>query len=138
MESAHRAAVVAEAMSWLGTPYHTGAHVKRVGVDCAWLLIEVYAAEGLIERFDPGYYPGDWHLHRADERYLGFVLERAREVDAPDVGDIVLMRFGRAFSHGAIYLGDGLILHSYLQRPVDIAELAEWPNRPKRYFTVMA
>jgi len=134
--SAHRAAVVAEAMSWLGTPYHTGAHVKGVGVDCAWLLIEVFAATGLIEPFDPGYYPGDWHLHRGDEIYLEHVQSRAREVAEPEPGDMVLMRFGRAYSHGAIYIGGDQIVHAYLHRPVGIADLDEWPNRPRQFFTV--
>ena len=30
--------------------------------------------------FDPRPYPADWHLHRGEERYLGFVFDRCREV----------------------------------------------------------
>lgn len=34
---------VAEAITWLGTPYHHQGRVKGVGVDCGTLLCEVYA-----------------------------------------------------------------------------------------------
>ena len=34
-----RAAVVAEAMTWIGTPWAHMAHLKGVGVDCANLPI---------------------------------------------------------------------------------------------------
>ena len=36
-----RAAVVHEALSWIGTPYHTGARLKSVGTDCGMFLAEV-------------------------------------------------------------------------------------------------
>ena len=45
-----RAAVVAAARSWIGTPYHHAADVKGVGVDCAMLLVRVYSDLGLIDR----------------------------------------------------------------------------------------
>ena len=38
---ASRAAVVAEAIAWLGTPYHHRARIKGVGVDCAQLALGV-------------------------------------------------------------------------------------------------
>ena len=35
---------VAEALTWLGTPYHHHqGHVKGIGVDCGTLVFEVYA-----------------------------------------------------------------------------------------------
>ena len=46
-EQQERAAVVAEAKAWLGTPYHHRAKLKGVGVDCAQLPIAIYAAVGL-------------------------------------------------------------------------------------------
>jgi NlpC/P60 family putative phage cell wall peptidase len=101
-EPAARAAVVASARSWIGTPYHHMADVKGAGCDCAMLLVRVYCDLGLIEPFDPRPYVKDWHLHRSDERYLGFLLARAREVAAPLPGDVVLFRYGRCYSHGGI------------------------------------
>jgi NlpC/P60 family putative phage cell wall peptidase len=101
-EAEQRAAVVAAARSWIGTPYHHAADVKGAGVDCAMLLVRVYCDLGLVEPFDPRPYTRDWMLHRDDERFLGFLLARAREVSDPRPGDVILFRFGRCFSHGGI------------------------------------
>ncbi len=84
--SAQRAAVVAAARAWIGTPYHHMADIKGVGVDCAMLLVRVYCDLGLVERFDPRPYTQDWMLHRNEERYLGFLLTRARMVETPGTG----------------------------------------------------
>jgi cell wall-associated NlpC family hydrolase len=97
-----RAAVVAEARSWIGTPYHHAGDVKGHGVDCAMLLVRVYCDLGLVEPFDPRPYTRDWFLHRNEERYLGFLLARSKEVRSPGLGDIILFRIGRCFAHGGI------------------------------------
>jgi cell wall-associated NlpC family hydrolase len=57
IEMEERLRVVRVAQSWLGTPYHHHAALRGVGVDCAYLLIEVYAEAEVIPRRDPGYYP---------------------------------------------------------------------------------
>jgi NlpC/P60 family putative phage cell wall peptidase len=101
-EGERRAAVVAEARSWLGTPYHHAADVKGVGCDCAMLLVRVYCDLGLVPPFDPRPYTRDWFLHRSEERYLAFLLARSQEVRAPIEGDIVLFRIGRCYAHGGI------------------------------------
>ena len=101
-ESAQRAAVVAAARSWIGTPYHNCADVKGVGVDCGMLLVRVFVDSGLCAPFDPRPYPVDWHLHRAEERYLGFIFDRGCEVAAPLPGDVMVVRYGRTYSHGGI------------------------------------
>lgn len=100
--AAQRAAVVAEARSWIGTPYHHAADVKGAGVDCAMILVRVFCDLGLVEPFDPRPYTRDWMLHRDDERYLGFLLARAHEVAQPNPGDVILFRFGRCFAHGGV------------------------------------
>jgi cell wall-associated NlpC family hydrolase len=84
-EAAQRAAIVREARSWIGTPYHNCADVKgrNGGVDCGMLLVRVFVDAGLVAPFDPRPYPPDWHLHRAEEKYLGFVFDRTREVFLP-------------------------------------------------------
>ncbi|HEY1982482.1 MAG TPA: hypothetical protein VGH13_20590 [Xanthobacteraceae bacterium] len=101
-ESAQRAAVVAEARSWIGTPYHNCADIKGVGVDCGMLLVRVFVDTGLCPAFDPRPYPVDWHLHRSEERYLGFVFDRGREVVSALPGDVMVLRYGRCYSHGGI------------------------------------
>jgi NlpC/P60 family putative phage cell wall peptidase len=141
LEADQRAAVVAEARAWLGTPYHHRALLKGVGVDCAQLPIGVFAGVGLIARFDTGEYPADWHMHKEEERYLGFVLRFASEIAPEDAqaGDLVLFKFGRAFSHGAIIVAPGVIIHASrkdhgvilddLDRDIDLTD------RPRRYFS---
>ena len=91
-EDAGRARVVAEARGWIGCPYHHAAAIRGAGVDCARILIEVYADAGLIDRFTPEPYPHDWHLHRDAERYLDQVLVYAREIAPAQIkpGDIVV------------------------------------------------
>lgn len=113
-EADGRAAVVAEALTWLGTPYHHRGLLKGIGVDCAQLPIGVYAGAGLIEKFDTGDYPGDWHLHREEERYWGIVEKLAGPIDRADLqpGDLILFKFGRAFSHGAIVIDLPTIIHA--------------------------
>jgi cell wall-associated NlpC family hydrolase len=102
MSNAQRAAVVAEARSWIGTPYHHAADIKNHGVDCAMLLVRVYADTALIENFDPRPYTRDWFLHRSEERYLGFLFDRAHEVREPGLGDTVVFKIGRCFAHAGI------------------------------------
>lgn len=118
-----RQAVVAEALSWVGTPFHHQGTVKGVGVDCAQLLAECYQAAGLIAPPNAGPYPADWHLHRDAERYLQTVFRDAVERPpvaerTPEPGDVVLFRFGRTFSHGAIVIDWPVIVHAYVGKPV--------------------
>jgi cell wall-associated NlpC family hydrolase len=115
--AARRAAFVAEALTWLGTPFLDCADVKGPGgaVDCAMLLVRC-AVDGCgLPPFDPRPYPPRWHLHRSEERFLN-IVERdlgCRRVETPRVGDIVLWQFGRTFSHGAVLIGAEEVCHAY-------------------------
>lgn len=97
-----RAAIIASARSWIGTPYMHQAKVKGVGVDCGQILIDVFCGLGLVPPFDPGDYTRDWFNHRDEEKYLGFVFDNSVEVAAPEPGDIMLFKFGRTYSHAGI------------------------------------
>ncbi|MGH6864514.1 MAG: hypothetical protein ACRECN_09680, partial [Methylocella sp.] len=106
-EGEQRTAIVREARSWIGTPYHAQADVKGAGVDCGMLLVRVFVDCGLCEPFDPRPYADDWYLHRSEERYLGFIVDRTKEVDpsagsGPLPGDVMVFRYGRCYSHGGI------------------------------------
>ena len=124
-----RAEIAAQAQAWLGTPYHHHARLQGVGVDCAQLLCAVYEACGVAPHVEPEY-PHDWHLHRGEELYIAW-LERcgAREVQTPArVGDVLLFRFGRTWSHGGIVVdAPGLVVHAYLGRGVIATRLGEAP-----------
>ncbi len=99
-----RARVVALARRWVGTPYHPAADVLGAGVDCGMLIVRVFVDTGLVPPFDPRPYPPDWHLHRSEERYLGFVGDHAGEVPLADAepGDVIVFRYGRTYAHGGI------------------------------------
>ncbi|WP_035384480.1 C40 family peptidase [Ferriphaselus sp. R-1] len=112
-EAQQRTALVEAARSWLNTPYHHKARVKGAGVDCAQLLIGVYADAGLIKAFDTGDYPPDWMLHREEERFLAWVERYLVEVESPLPGDVAIWRFGRSFSHGAIVVAWPQFIHAY-------------------------
>jgi cell wall-associated NlpC family hydrolase len=145
-EAAQRAAVVAEAQSWIGTPYHNCADIKGVGVDCGMLLVRVFVDLKLCPPFDPRPYPVDWHLHRSDERYLGFIFDRSAEAAEPLPGDVMVFRYGRCYSHGGIVTAAAplRIVHAYYQARMVIedevarnAVLAD-PARKPRFFSVWA
>jgi cell wall-associated NlpC family hydrolase len=134
-----RAAVVAEARAWLGTPYHHAARIRGVGADCATMPAEVYAAAGVIPPIAIEHYPPDWHLHRDVERYLEYVTRCATEVAAPTgPGDFVLYRWGRAFAHGAIIVAWPQIIHAVVHIGVilDDGEDGRLKGRDRRFFTL--
>lgn len=140
MTDPRRAAVVAEAESWIGTNFHHAARVKGAGVDCLHLLAEVYARCGLIEHVEPGYYPADWHLHREAERFLDGLLRYAREIAGPPLpGDVALFRYGRVFSHGAIVVAWPRLIHANFAAGCVCwgdAEAEPLKGRPVRFFSV--
>ena len=107
-----RQKIIAEARSWLRTPYHHHGRVRGVGVDCAMLPAEVYAAVGLMEPLVVDVYSPQWHLHRSEEKYLAQVQAHGREVAKPLAGDFVLFKVGRCWAHGAIVLDWPLIIHA--------------------------
>jgi NlpC/P60 family putative phage cell wall peptidase len=136
----HRLAVLKEAESWIGTPFHHAARVKGAGVDCLMLLAEVYQRAGVSGRIEPPFYVPDWHLHRDAERYMEGLLRHARPTDAPEPGDIALFRFGRTFSHGAIVTDWLRLVHAYWNIGVVWGDATLHPlkDRPVRYFTPFA
>jgi cell wall-associated NlpC family hydrolase len=142
-----RAAVVAEARSWIGTPYHNCADIKGAGVDCGMLLVRVFVDTGLIPRFDPRPYPIDWHLHRNHERYLGFVFDRGfGEVKIPQPGDVMVLRYGRCYSHGGIISSAQplSVVHAFhparrvLEEETALNTVLSDPTRKPRYFSYWA
>lgn len=109
-----REQIVAEARSWLKTPYHHQARVKGAGVDCAQILIAIFAAVGLLESFEPEEYPMDWMLHRSEERFRDLVRKYGDQVEleAAGPGDVALYHVGRCFAHGAVVIDWPLVIHA--------------------------
>ncbi len=88
--------IIAEAESWLGTPYHHQAGEKHIGADCLGLVRGIYAAiYGTPAQTPPPYarhvldeaQPMDESLHRAAKKYLCEV-----EKAAPRPANVLLFR----------------------------------------------
>jgi cell wall-associated NlpC family hydrolase len=112
-----RTKIVAHAKSWVGTPYmhHSLVKGKGGGVDCAMLLVGVYAEAGIVGLdFEPRPYSPQWHLHRNEEEYLKIVVSYSHIIDEINVlpGDIVLFKIGRLFAHGGIIVNWPNIIHA--------------------------
>ncbi len=106
-------AIVAEAKTWLNTPYVPRALIKGLGVDCGGLLYKVY--EPFYGPFPPypQDYSADWALHVNDEKYLDFIKPFVRPTPAPVRGGFTVFHFGLNFAHGAIYIGDDWYIHAW-------------------------
>lgn len=140
-EAEIRAAIVAEALSWEGTPYISRAMIKGVGVDCAMLPSAVYHTVGLIPAMAPEY-PADWMMHRDEELFLSYITPHAREISEAEAGpgDLVIWRFGRTYSHSAIVIDLPEVLHAVVRGSAvvrcDIARDSDLMNRPRRFYSL--
>jgi cell wall-associated NlpC family hydrolase len=132
-----REQVIAEAKTWLRTPYHHMGRVKGGGTDCLMLLAEVYHTAGVIPAIDVPFYPADWNLHRDAERYLEGLMGYAREIDGPpQCGDVAVFKFGRCFAHGAIVVSWPRVIHAWCNAGVVFGDAAQPPlyGRAVRFF----
>ena len=137
-----RAAVVAEALTWLGTPYHHYAALKGVGADCAMFPLAVYKAAGRVPAdLAVDHYPMDWAFHRDEERYLAMVERFGREI-APErlgPGDFLVWRYGRTFSHGAIVIEPPRVIHAFIEAGCvtidDVSVHGQLSTRPMRCYS---
>lgn len=156
LEEAQRRAVMLAARSWCNTPYRHRARIKGHGVDCGMILIEVFAEAGLIESFDPGIYTRDWYFHRNEEKYLSIMekltgppirdnthlVEWKTEGYKPLMGDILIWRVGRTYSHSAIVTEWPYVVHASALSGI-VEEISVWgtpvhkkPDVPVRHYSV--
>lgn len=126
-----RKKVVAEALTWQGTPYHHMGRVKGAGTDCGMLILQVFENCDLIPHIEIPFYPMDWALHRGEPKYLSWVTQYTKEVNRePLPGDIIVHQYGRCISHGGIVVKWPQIIHAYrgigvVLADADKGELAE-------------
>ena len=94
-----RSDIVVQALSLLGTPYRFGGSSPEVGFDCSGLVQHVFAS--VLNRDLP---------RRAEEiSGVGHPVSRAEL----QPGDLVFFNtLRRAFSHVAIYIGEGRFVHA--------------------------
>jgi cell wall-associated NlpC family hydrolase len=89
-----RIAVIAEARSWIGTPYRPCAGVKGAGVDCAYLIMCVFNNVGLTKLALAQKYKPGLSMYRAGEKMYVSMLATAFDQVAGDPlpGDIALFQ----------------------------------------------
>ena len=102
------------ALEYLGTPHVNFAKVKGKGVDCGMLLIASLEDAGAIEKnsIKIAPYSNEWHLHHSEEWFKGYVETYCDKVEELEEGDFILYQYGRCASHGAVYVGNGIVCHA--------------------------
>ena len=122
--------IVAEARSWIGTPYRHQASLKGVGCDCLGLVRGIWRAlhGDEPERMPP--YARDWAeaslretLAEAGARHL---IPVARE--SMQAGDVVLFRWraGLLAKHAAILTSETSMVHAHDGAAVAEVAFAPW------------
>ena len=70
-------------------------------------------------------YSNEWHLHHSEEWFLSYVKSKCRKVRKPRPGDFLLYQYGRCVSHGAVYIGDGRVVHAVVRQGVIMSDTNE-------------
>jgi NlpC/P60 family putative phage cell wall peptidase len=129
-----RSDIIAEARSWIGTPYAHQASVKGIGCDCLGLVRGVWRAIYGAEPEEPPPYTRDWaELHgretlaEAASRHMIPVA-----INAIRPGDMLLfaMKDHSPAKHCAILTAPGRMVHSIEAHPV--AEVSLWSGHDRR------
>lgn len=125
-----RAAIIAAARGWIGTPYHHQAALKGVGCDCIGLIRGIWREiHGEEPETVPAYSP-DWgdadkaeDLLAAGHRHL-----TAIPVDDARPGDVIAFRWrdGSVAKHSAILTAPDRIVHAYNRGGVVEVTLSRW------------
>ena len=112
-----RGLVLAEARTWLGTPYRHQGSRKGVGCDCLGLVRGVWRAIYGAEPEPPPPYSPDWaETGGGDAMTLAAQRHFAETVLAEAVpGDLILFRWraGRPAKHCGILDEGGRVIHAY-------------------------
>lgn len=132
-----RAAIVACARDWLGTPYRHQASAKGAGCDCLGLLRGVWRELiGPEPEAAPAYRP-EW-AERGGEETLREAARRNLVEIAPGAareGDVLLFRIapGSPAKHCAILTAPERVIHAYWGRHVVETWMTEWWTRRIAY-----
>ena len=117
-----RIALLTEAATWVGTPFHPRADVKGKGVDCVSLAAALYRATGLLGKFEPPQYSIEGGMHLDDSIIEDYVRRLPEFQLMPELtwplarpGDLLLFRIGRIPYHVGVMLGFPMFIQA-LQR----------------------
>ncbi|MBL8548377.1 MAG: C40 family peptidase [Hyphomonadaceae bacterium] len=123
-----RSAILAEARSWLGTPYRHQASVKQAGCDCLGLVRGVWRALYGAEPEDVPPYTPDWAEARGEETLYEAARRHMILTNAPQPGDVILFRMHPTSpaKHAAILDVEEKLIHAYWGRAVLQSRFAPW------------
>lgn len=128
-----RAAILAEARTWIGTPYRHQASLKGVGCDCLGLVRGVWRAVLGPEPEAAGVYTADWAEATREERLAGAGRRHMTEIEVLGLrpGDLVLFRFRPhlPMKHIGILSADDRFIHAYDGAAVVESPLGPWWRR---------
>jgi NlpC/P60 family putative phage cell wall peptidase len=132
-----RAAIVAEALSWLGTPYRHQASVKGVACDCLGLVRGVWRGVVGDEPERPPTYTPDWAEAAGEETLAEAATRHMTRIDARDAreGDVLLFRWRANLpaKHAAIVISSSRAdLRS--ASPLDRSPTDLWSSAPLARF----
>ena len=128
-----RAAIVARARAWIGTPYHHQASCRGAGADCLGLVRGVWRDLHGADAEAPPPYSRDWAEASGEETLLAAATRHLRPIaaDAADAGDVVVFRLraGVAAKHVAILTGPHTFVHAMEGGPACEVALTSWWRR---------
>ncbi len=128
-----RAHIVAEARSWIGTPYRHQASLKGVGCDCLGLVRGVWrAVHGAEPEIAPAY-SRDWAEASGAETLAHAARRHLAEIDPADIapGDVLLFRYRPRYpaKHAAIAASAQTMIHAHDGAAVAEVAIAPWWRR---------
>jgi len=142
-EKALRAAIAAEALTWIGTPYAADGEIKGVGVNCAQFIFHVARNAGALAADSPlpRKYTSQLATHSKEERLVDYILNYgAREIGEAQVktGDVVLYKSGQAHGHAAFILDWPIVIHALPIHGVQMGGVADGVlgKMGRRYFSL--
>lgn len=132
--ASNRAAVVAAARSWIGTPYRHQASLKGAGCDCLGLVRGVWRDLYGTEPERPPPYTATWAEDRGAETLRDAARRHLVEIAPADAGtgDVLLFRFRRAApaKHCGILVSAERMIHAYDRHAVHECAIPEpWVRR---------
>jgi NlpC/P60 family putative phage cell wall peptidase len=116
-----RADVIAEALTWLDTPWQHGQATRGVATDCVGLPLGIAKGLGLVDlAYTPPLYTDQWHLHKQrgrDEQLLEVLRQfplREVALSSRRPGDLLVFRWSprRPCGHLGLFMPGEQVLHA--------------------------
>ncbi|EAQ11067.1 NlpC/P60 family putative phage cell wall peptidase [Maritimibacter alkaliphilus HTCC2654] len=127
-----RSDALAEARTWIGTPYRHQASCKGAGTDCLGLIRGIWRALYGGEPVAIPPYTPDWSEPSRDEVLMRTATALLTRVERPDPGDVLLfrMRDKGVAKHLGVLATSETFIHAYSGHGVVESSLsAPWRRR---------